>query len=416
MKRLNIIEMLHAFILQSLAAFSRSATLLTITILLLFVQVSGVYAATVNSGTLNTKVSCTHLNTYNLDIDSDNVPDLNILFDNAANTLRAHAIGFDLAVDDEYSNFGVKAKTFANGSTLNTSETLREQAILFSQSTGIAIKNTLDNESLIDNIGCIGLYTSEDYPALVRLSFKDIDNDDVIDSMYLASWAYDNSADSFTFSGCNSPLQISLTVCATGCEFTNISAAVAASDNGTTILVKEGTYNEGSLNIAKDIIVKASGSESVSIFFDNLTNGASSQIVLNDQSTLNISQSLKNDGCIQGNGGELVFSKNNDTVTGRVHSRSSLTGFDEIKFVGTSGSRWFAVGSLTIENSLTIDGVHLYATYLNRTGDLSLLNNGLIIGATAVPSLNEWGILFLLFLLSIFSIIQIRRKTYKVSV
>jgi len=416
MKQLQKFLIQKTSILQSSAALRSAVTFLNIFVLLIIFSSAG-GASINNSGTQNIKVSCTHLKNYSLDIDSDNIPDLNINIDNSANTMRAHAIGFDLAIDDDMEgSFGIKVKPFVNGETLNITEILKEQALLFSQSTGSAISTTVENTWLKERTGCIGLYTSDDHPAYVRMSFNDDNNDDLIDTMYLLSWGYEDTLDTITFTGCK-PVQTTVTVCESGCKYTSIKEAVESSGENTVILVNGGTYDESSVNIDNDITVKTSQTENVSITFDSISNGSEGKIILNDKSTLNISQNLSNYGTIQADGGgTIIFSNDDKEIVGRMFSSSVLSGFDEIKFAGEQGQRWLAPYNLRVEGKLTVDGVYLYADCLDHTGVENLLNNGVIIKATSIPSLNEWGIICMLFLLTIFSIMRMRRKTHKIIV
>ena len=129
-----------------------------------------------------------------------------------------------------------------------------------------------------------------------------------------------------------------------------------------------------------------------------------------DNHMVSVGSQFNNRGAISTNGGILDFSNPNNE-TGNVLSNMPLANFEEVRFICEQvGERWYAMNSLTIDSPLTIDGCYLYASFLTHSNTVDLLNNGQIIGPTAIPSLNQWGILIMIVLLVFMALVSLQRK------
>jgi hypothetical protein len=149
-----------------------------------------------------------------------------------------------------------------------------------------------------------------------------------------------------------------------------------------------------------------------SITVDNrLTIKDTNTLDLNNK-MLTIGKQLHNQGNILANGGVVAFSKITlNQGQGVVYSGGSHADFDDVLFVCEPGAEWMTVSELKISGHLTVDGCRLYASFLEHDGEVTLLNDGVIIRATAIPSLNEWGIIIFSIILIISGMLLRSKKT-----
>ncbi|KPA15092.1 conserved hypothetical protein, membrane [Candidatus Magnetomorum sp. HK-1] len=151
-----------------------------------------------------------------------------------------------------------------------------------------------------------------------------------------------------------------------------------------------------------------------SVYIENRLDILSQSTLDVNNQLLTIGKYLYNNGNITANGGVLAFSKLTlEQESGVVMSNNALTDFEEIIFVCEPGATWLGINELNVEGKLTIDGCRLHANFLNHSGDLTLLNNGMIVRDTAIPTLNEFGIIILLLLLGIYGVIRMRMTLLK---
>ena len=121
-----------------------------------------------------------------------------------------------------------------------------------------------------------------------------------------------------------------LTVCNSGgFEYTSIINAINDAKDGTIIAIQGGTYNEGTLNVSKEITLTTQGhTDAVTIVTDNLTIGVTGTVLLNGQTSVIISQNLTNLGSIRylncaSNPSIQFVGSNHSTITSN-HARNSV--------------------------------------------------------------------------------------------
>ena len=171
-----------------------------------------------------------------------------------------------------------------------------------------------------------------------------------------------------------------LDVCASGCSYASIQAAVNAAAPGDVIDVQAGTYGRVAVSAGQDLTIEGHGQVTIDAGTAKsaVKVKAGAHLLLSGVTVTGVSGATKNAAII--NEGELdldtVFVSNNDAMFGAIRNTGTLTMTDHCVVISNASTSYFAGGINNVGGIVDIELTTIFGNSGYNGGGASNLSGG----------------------------------------